>query len=148
MNDRVETAGTRNRHEGTSRFMVQMTLPIRMLRHIYTPSPCCLLLNRSPLPPRASYPWYLPPQGKNLVDHVELPTIFCDRNLILSDVNQRRQERIPNFSARASSILFCSRAAHSTLCARNSGQIRHDEWCNSNILVLTPCDKLTSLPRH
>ena len=33
VNDKLETGGARNRHAATSRFMVQMTLPIRMLHH-------------------------------------------------------------------------------------------------------------------
>lgn len=57
-----------------------------------TPSPRCLLLNRLPLPQGATSLQYALSQGKNVVDHVEPPTIFHDRNLILSDVNQRRRE--------------------------------------------------------
>lgn len=91
MNDSLETGGARNRTTKgarSSRFVVQMTLPIRMLRHPAGSSP---RLNPSPWnPPLGSRKGSQRGQ-RRVLGRVEPPTIFRDRNLILSDVNQERE---------------------------------------------------------
>lgn len=91
VNDSLETGGARNRTTKgarSSRFVVQMTLPIRMLRHPAGSSP---RLNPSPWnPPLASRKGSQRGQ-RRVLSRVEPPTIFRDRNLILSDVNQERE---------------------------------------------------------
>lgn len=91
VNDSLETGGARNRTTKgarSSRFVVQMTLPIRMLRHPAGSSP---RLNPSPWnPPLASRKGSQRGQ-RRVLGRVEPPTIFRDRNLILSDVNQERE---------------------------------------------------------
>lgn len=125
VNDRVETAGARNHHEATSRFMVQMTLPIRTLHPQLHPSALTVCsLTSCPLPPGASPLQYPLSQGKSVVDHVEPPTIFYDRNLILSDVNQRGREPTPrpSYTGYVSSSL-CFPRVHSSIFRIQTSQV-------------------------
>lgn len=78
MNDSVETVGARNRHEATSHLVVQMTLPIRILRHGSHPPLFSLPLNfATPSNRDFLFPTAAPrSKEETCLDHMEPSTIF------------------------------------------------------------------------